>query len=333
MVRIATFFHDAAVSNNILPILKKYKYNYEWYIYVYKDSPAFKIFTASRITVIELENITQALTELHSDILLVGTSWQNKAHLEFIKIAKMLHIPSIATMDHWVSYRERFTYPHESWRENLPDFVTVNDHEAYITAQKFNLPNIISLKFYSLLEDIEIFKKSTIKERDATLFISEPTKKVALTTYEDENYWGFSEFDVIEQICKSLDSCDTSSLTIRLHPSDEEHKYDYLIKKYPNIEITMENPYKKPLIESLCEYKIIIGIDGFVLFEAMVLGKLSISLMPSSKRGCVVPIFEQNKIKVIDKNMKLSDFKKDMFMDEIKSFGIDFATMIKQIVK
>ncbi|MDD5400650.1 MAG: hypothetical protein PHQ93_05625 [Sulfurimonas sp.] len=333
MLKIASFFNDSGPSNNLLSIVKKYEKEYVWYFFVYKNSPAFKIFQNAKLPIIEIDensNITDKLKKISADIVLVGTSWQNKTHLEFIKIAKALHIPSIAFLEHWVNYRERFGYPQEFWKENLADFTTLNDEYGYEMAKDLGFSNIIKLRFDNLLDDIKIFEMGKIEERNSLLFISEPTKKVAYTTFGDENYWGFDEFRVCEEICKNMDNFSTSHLTIRLHPSDETQKYDYLIQKYPNLNIEIENPYETPLIESLCKNKIIIGIDGFVLFEAMAIGKLSISFMPSLKRECVVPIFKQNKITTFE-NLKLADFKTKNSLKEIKSFGIDFASMVKKI--
>ncbi len=333
MLKIATFFNDGGPSNNLLSIVKRYEKEYEWYFFAFKNAPAFKIFQSAKLDIIELDessNIKNELSKIAPNLIFIGTSWQNKTHLEFIKIAKREHIPCVAFLEHWVNYRERFGYPNENWKQNLPDFITLNDEHGYKMAQNLGFSNIINLRFYNLLDDIEIFQKSKIKEQNRVLFISEPTKKVASTTFGDENFWGFNEFEVCEEICKNMDKFSTSYLTIRLHPSDEAQKYDFLLQKYPNLSIEIENPYETPLIDSLCKNRVIIGIDGFVLFEAMTLGKLSISLIPSSKRECVVPIFKQNKIKSL-KNLKLTCLKQEDSTEEIKSFGIDFASMVKKI--
>ena len=333
MITIAAFCNDAAPSNNLVSIVKKYEKEFTWYFFAYKNSPAFRIFKDAGQHVAELHEKSDIENELKNtlaDVVIVGTSWQNKTHLEFIKKAREFHVPSIALLEHWVNYRERFGYPQDGWQENRADFVTLNDEFGYAIAQKLGFANAIKLRFEALLDDIQRFQTCKNEEENSVLFISEPTKKVASTTFGDENFWGFNEFEVCEEICKNMDKFSTPHLTIRLHPSDETQKYDYLLQKYPNLSIEIENPYETPLIESLCKNRIIIGIDGFVLFEAMVLGKLSISLIPSLKRECVVPIFEQNKITTL-KDLKLSDFKVKSSMDEINSFGIDFASMVKKI--
>ena len=333
MLKIAAFCNDAAPSNNLLSIVKKYETEFTWYFFAYKNSPAFRIFQDAGLHVRELHeksNIEDLLKNISTDIVIVGTSWQNRTHLEFIKKARELHTPSIALLEHWVNYRERFGYPQEGWQENIADFVTLNDEVGYAIAQELGFCNAIKLRFEALLGDMQRYQTCKNEEENRVLFISEPTKKVAFTTFGDENFWGFNEFEVCEEICKNMDKFSTSCLTIRLHPSDEIQKYDYLLQKYPNLSIEIENPYEIPLINSLCKNRVIVGIDGFVLFEAMVLGKLSISLIPSSKRECVVPIFEQNKITTLE-DLKLSDFEVKSSIDEINFFGIDFASMVKKI--
>jgi hypothetical protein len=333
VLKIAAFCNDAAPSNNLVSIVKKYEKEFTWYFFAYKNSPAFRIFQDAGLHIRELyekSNIEDLLKNISADIVIVGTSWQNRTHLEFIKKARKLHIHSIALLEHWVNYRERFGYPQDGWQENIADFVTLNDEAGYAMAQKLGFYNVVKLRFEALLDDIQRFQTCKNEEENRVLFISEPTKKVASTTFGDENFWGFNEFEVCEEICKNMDKFSTSGLTVRLHPSDEAQKYDFLLQKYPNLSIEIENPYETPLIDSLCKNRVIIGIDGFVLFEAMVLGKLSISLIPSSKRECVVPIFEQNKITTLV-DLKLSDFQVKSSMDEINSFGIDFASMVKKI--
>jgi len=333
VITIAAFCNDAAPSNNLVSIVKKYEKEFTWYFFAYKNSPAFRIFQDAGQYVAELHeksDIEDLLKNISADIVIVGTSWQNKTHLDFIKKARELHIHSIALLEHWVNYRERFGYPQKGWQENIADFVTLNDELGYSMAQKLGFSNAIKLRFEALLDDMQRFQTCKNKEQNRVLFISEPTKKVAFTTFGDENFWGFNEFEVCEEICKNMDKFSTSRLSIRLHPSDDTQKYDYLLGKYPNLSIEIENPYETPLIDSLCKNRVIVGIDGFVLFEAMVLGKLSISLIPSSKRECVVPIFEQNKITTLV-DLKLSDFQVKSSMDEINSFGIDFASMVKKI--
>jgi len=334
LIKIATFFNDAGASNNFVSLIKRYKDEYEWSFYLLKDSPAYKIFLQASMPIIEITpntDIYTTLYQLQPSIILVGTGWQNKMHLDFIRSSNQLKIPSIASLDHWTNYKERFNYPNKNWKDNLPEYITVNDEVGYKIAQNATFKNIIKLKFYNLLDEIQSFHNIKSQEQNAILFISEPTQEVAYQHYRDENYWGFDEFIVCEAICKNIRLFATNKLTIRLHPSDEPQKYNYLHEKYKHINIEIENSYETKLIDSLSGHNTIIGIDGYVLYEAMILSKLAISLLPSSNRKCLVPLFQENILQSLD-SIKLSQLKKEEQINSVASFGIDFATLIQKII-
>ena len=333
MKKIILFFYDSGPSDNVTNIIQKYKNKAKYYFFIYKNSPAYKIAQNKSlgnilIDISTITNIKKQIQSINPDFIYVGTSWQNKIHLDFIKYAKDLQIPSVASMDHWVNYRERFGYPQKNWEKNRPDFITVNDKYGYKIAKKFGFKNIIKLKFYTLLNDIKKLEQQTIKNKDEVLFISEPTRKVAKIHFGDEKYWGFDEFNLVETIISNLKYFKTKNIKIRLHPSDEVGKYDYLHNKFKNANITIQDPYTNPLLDSVASSKIIIGVDGFVLYVAKVFGKYSISYIPNNKRECVVPIFDRNHIKSINKNTKLSNFKKKDSIKSTKNFGISFEKFL-----
>lgn len=336
MKKIALFFYDSGPSDNITNIIKKYTNKAHWSFFAYKNSPAYKIVKNKSlenilIDIEQIEDIKKQIQNINPDLILVGTSWQNKTHHNFIHYAKELYIPSVAMMEHWINYRERFGYPNKNWEENKPDFITVNDNHAYSIAKKYGFKNIIKLKFYTLLNDIKKLEKQNIKEKNELLFISEPTQKVALSHFNNKNYWEFNEYKLIENIAKNIQYFQTNNLRIRLHPSDEKEKYDYLHNKFKNLKITIEDPYKIPLLTSIISSKVIIGIDGFVLYAAKILGKYSISFIPNDKRKCKVPLFKKNFINSINKNTSLKSFKKRKSFKETKKFGISFNKFLKDV--
>ncbi|MEA2091816.1 MAG: hypothetical protein U9O83_05585, partial [Campylobacterota bacterium] len=176
-------------------------------------------------------------------------------------------------------------------------------------------------------------KNTNIKEKSQLLYVSEPTKQVAQKSFGDADFWGFNEFEIAETLCENLNIFQVNTILIRLHPSDDRSKYNYLLKKYRDINIEIQNPYDKTLLHSIQESKIVIGIDGFVLYEAMVLGKVSISYIPSDKRECFVPLYKPNIIKVINKKIKLSDFKSQQTINQVEDFGIAFDKAVEIILE
>jgi len=338
MTKIILFSHDSGVSDNITNIIKAFENDFEWYFFAYKESPAWKLCEKKSLNNIlidmkTVENMKDEILKIKPNFIYLGTSWQNKVFLDFIKLGKELNISTVVAMDHWVNYRERFGYPEKNWRKNLPDFITVNDKYGYKIAKDFDFKNIIKLKFNTLLKDFKELKNIKIKEKNQLLYVSEPTKQVAQKSFGNSDYWGFNEFEIAETLCENLDTFQVNTIMIRLHPSDKKEKYDYLLQKYKNIKIKIQDPFKSPLLHSLQESKIVIGIDGFVLYEAMLLGKRSISYIPSNKRECFVPLYKQNTIKTINKNIKLTDFKSKQTISEVKNFGVSFNKAVKIILK
>lgn len=332
MIKITVFSNDAGPSENIINVIKKFHNDYIWNILVYENSPANILFDKVNIQVDIIDkktNLEKLLIKENPNILYITTSWQNKIHLSFIKLARRLNIKSLVSMDHWVNYRERFDYPNKGWQNNLPDFMSVNDTDAYKLAKSYGFKGVLPLKYYTLLNDFDKLETFDADELNQLLFISEPTKKVAKTLYNNENYWGFNEFEIVENICNNISLFKTNYLKIRLHPSDEAQKYDYINKKFPNLHIEIENPYENELLSSIVRARNIIGVDGVVLYKAKVLGKKVISFIPTSKRECTVPLFKENILKDIE--IDLSICKKENSIETVKNFGLDFNEVVKKI--
>lgn len=333
MIKITLFSNDAGPTENIINIIKEFEYDYEWSIFVYEQSPARNLFEKANIKTTFIDantNLEELLKKENPQILYVTTSWQNKTHITLIKLAKKLGIKSLSSMDHWVNYRQRFNYPQQNWQSNLPDFMSINDTYAYELANSYGFKGVLPIKFYTLLNDFKKLKTYSEQEKNQLLFISEPTLSVAKTLYNDENYWGFSEYELLETICDNLHLFQVEVLKIRLHPSDEPNKYDYIHEKYPHLQLKIENPYESDVFYSILESKKIIGVDGVVLFKAKILGKTSISLLLSNKRECTVPLFKEN---IIYDIKDIAQCKKQHSKEEIKNFGLPFNKLIEKILE
>lgn len=321
MRKLVFFLNDSAVCINVKPILERYGSIFEFEILCLSGSVVEKILDNFKLNFID-----ESLEKLPDcDIFFTGTSWQNDLHLKLIKIAKKQGVKSVALMEHWVNYESRFLKNNELV---MPDFFLINDEFAYEIAKNLGLKNVLKLEFLKLKNDILRYKSLRVKEKNAVLFISEPTSDVALKSYNDANFWGFSEFDVVENIALNLSFFNAKHLTIRPHPSDKLDKYNYMKKKFPNLFIKIENPYKNDIIKSIKKHKFIIGIDGFALYLALVLGKNSISFMPSEKRKCVVP--EITKVRKIS---EISYKKPKNLQKQTKKFGLSFKKIVDLVQK
>ena len=88
------------------------------------EGPALNIFRR-KLSICETLSLETALEQ--AEWLLCGTSWQSDLEWRAIAIARKQGKRSVAFLDHWVNYRERFI---RNGIEHLPDELWVGDAEA-----------------------------------------------------------------------------------------------------------------------------------------------------------------------------------------------------------
>ena len=328
MKRIALFAHDAGGAEILLELLKASLNVGEFRIFSLVDSPCYTLIKTKKLEhfwseiTFDKNDIEAKLTQFQPSIILYGTGWQNHLEYHFLDYAKTHNLPSMAFLDHWTNYRERFGYPEKNWENNLPSFIVAHDQTSYDKATAFGLPNVIAIKNYALLSQLKEAQNvlSKIQEKNTLLFLSEPTAKVATRAFGDAYGWGFTEKEVFEDIlaCKTLLGCE--DILIRLHPSDTPQTYQA-------IDSTVRFSTAS-LLEDIACAKIIIGIDTVALYTAYLLGKKVISYIPSTKRECSVPLPHTNQLTSFE-HFTLEQLSSASHNPQ--NFGMDFALFLKTI--
>jgi len=183
-----------------------------------------------------------------AQVLISGTS--SASNLEHLarKLARLRGIPSVAVLDHWVNYRERF---HRHGEEVLPDALWVSDDEAYALAKAMfpNLP-LLQLPNHWInglsntvreLRSTEHFFCNPRQPARRLLYLLEPIglswplPPATFSTFPspDGEFQGLHYF--FQQIPRlvhqgwvsPLDQLD--GIALRPHPSEPAGKYDALI--------------------------------------------------------------------------------------------------------
>ena len=329
MREIAVVIHDAGAAQVLVSLIKA-NFDYaNWHIFTPLNSPAHKITDSNG-----LKLQTSTVKEISPDLIFYGTSWQNDFHLDFLNYAKKHTIKTVAFLDNWENYRKRFN-------NIFPDFICVNDNLAYETAKYEGLTSLIKMKDYATINILN--KRKNIKEQNTLLILSEPTARVAKNSYDDANYWGYTETSWMQDILDNFELFECSSLTIRLHPSDNPLMYENIMQSYKHINYTIEQKselidnlllnytieQKSELIDNLLSSKIILGNNTVALYYAYLLNKLSISYIPSKNRTCNLPIAKRNQIQSFHQ-FKLSNFEKNS-SNRVNEFGIDFKTLLERL--
>lgn len=251
------------------------------------DGPAVNIFRnkiGNQCSMLLADAIAQ------SDWVLCGTSWQSGLERNAISLAKASKMKTVAFLDHWVNFKERFQ---EKGLVVLPDEIWVGDIEAErIALSTFEGVNI-ALKPNPYFEDLELAIKNiklgiSNKKEYSVLYVCEPIREHALIQYGNERYWGYTEEDALCYFLENMNSlgCNITKIKIRPHPSESKNKYDWALK---DPIISMEIGGNKTLLEEIAEADMVVGCESMAMVVGLLAKKRVISSIPMGGRVCSLP--------------------------------------------
>ena len=265
------------------------------------DGPALKVFKdiAPKSAIHPSSNITSLIVE-DNPLVLTGSSWMPDWERDAIGHAKDASLEVWSVLDHWTNFRERFVPASDwniqglDWKYHLPDKVLVCDDYAMGIALDENFPpNILKrIPNYALMD----FKKKIDSARHEApsrpksdgsfhlLYISEPIADDLKVTYGTSDYWGYTEFTLLEDVLKAKP--ENITLRVRLHPNETSGKYAAILSKTSNVEISHGNE----LINDLSWSDSVVGAHSMALALALEAGLPTISYIPkNATKQCVLP--------------------------------------------
>lgn len=265
------------------------------------DGPAVGIFQR-KLGECELTSLDDAVHQ--SDWLLCGTSWASSLERNAIMKGRMTGKKVIAYLDHWVNYRERFQCGETAC---YPDEIWVGDEYAYGIAASLirNVP--ISLHDNPYVQDLKQRVKDTVQQGltsggkyiDRVLYVCEPIKEHALTQHGDERYWGYTEDDAMRYFFQymRLLGLDAPSLRIRLHPSENIGKYDWVLNTLCPCDVTIS---KEPdLLNDILESDVVVGCTSMAMYVGVLAEKRVVSVIPEGGQACSIPAKEIEHLQVM----------------------------------
>lgn len=327
---IAVVSHDAGCSELLCALMSHHLDHVTWHIFAHPQSSMAIICERNDLAFTPIGDAILQLQALKPDALLFGTGWQERVERPYVAYCKQHAIPTVAFLDHWSSYRERFGYPDKNWEDNCGNFTVVHDKLALKTAIELKLPNPIALPNFYLQKLLIESKNKILSPPHTLLFLSEPTDIVAKKIYGDENYWGFTQYTVLEDILKNFSGFECTDLIIRLHPSETSPKYKEFVNMYPHIKIQINNANTFDLTSQILNAKAILGFNSMALYTAALMGKPVLSYLPTHNREFLLPLPASQQFRTLN-DLKASSLSPiPLSLDD---FGMDFALFLETLTK
>jgi hypothetical protein len=230
--------------------------------------------------------------------LLCGTSWQSDLEWRAIRLARAAGKRSVAFLDHWVNYRERFERQGELC---LPDEIWVGDeYAARLAAACFGgLPirTVGNPYLQDMQAEIQALRGKPCTGR-VSLYVCEPVRAHARELFGDERHLGYVEEEAIEYFLRHLPSIapQVDSVLLRLHPSETPGKYSWVAAR-ANVPVRISSA--TTLLQDIALAEIVVGCESMAMVVALMAGRRVLSSIPPGGRPCVLPHTEIESIQTL----------------------------------
>lgn len=213
--------------------------------------------------------------------LITGTGWASSLEHDARKVANRYRIRSIAVLDHWTNYAERFSLGGETV---LPDEIWVVDPYAEQLARRL-FPEIMVRRhkdFYAE-QQIEKIAPISVTTPNELLYLLEPAR----------SEWGRrgkpGEFQALRFFIASLPQLglpEGTSIRLRPHPSDPPGKYDAFLGQVDGAQVSYASG---TLAEALSRSRWVAGCQTYAMTLALRVGRVVYGSLPPWAPPCVLP--------------------------------------------
>lgn len=254
------------------------------------EGPAQAIFSRKCAGAVRESALDAALGE--ASLVLCGTSWQSDLEWRALRRARERGIPSVAFLDHWVNYRERFT---RADGQCLPGEIWVGDEYAETLARQLFADTPVKRVDNPYVDDVRrelAAAAAALPARNFTgsrvLYVCEPVREHALRQHGDERYWGYVEEDAAEYFLRNIAGVvpDVARIVVRAHPSEPADKYAWLASLSP---MPIEFSGGATLAQEIAAADVVVGCESMAMVVALHAGKRVFSSIPPGGRACVLP--------------------------------------------
>lgn len=291
---IAVVSHDAGGAE----ILSSYLRQQELESLFVLEGPARKIFEC-KMGGIQILPLEEALRQAES--ILCGTSWQSELEFNALRLAGSLGKRSVAFLDHWTNYRERFVRSGESC---LPDEIWVGDSCAESMAIEIFPGLPVRLIENPYFQDIRRklnglpMRRSPSSGGISVLYVCEPIREHGRLQFDDERHWGYVEEEALRYFLVNISVLGRSidRILIRPHPSEPRNKYAWAQHEF---DLPIMQGGTKSLVEEIAEADVVVGCESMAMVIALFAGRRVVSSIPPGGKACVLPQREIESLQVL----------------------------------
>lgn len=309
MSKILFFARDPGGANCIIPIIKGIKSERGCIVEVLAKDRALDRIKSAGITSEHIDSkcdsnnissISEFLGKKAYDVVVTATSVDDFAERFIWSCCKERGIPSIAIVDQWTNLGIRFSrfnysqedeYRRVGTHDYVPDYICVMDE----LARKMIIREGISEKLVVVtgqphFDSVKLKFSQVNGEREESrktiTFVSEPIFR-DYDNYGKENYWGFNEFSIFEELIESIRNSLMSrdlllNVIVRPHPRDDLEKWVQTVGLVDDLNISIDNI--STTYELLKKSSLVCGMSSMMLLEAAICDVPIMSIMIGLKR-------------------------------------------------
>lgn len=284
---VAIVCHDAGAANIIFAGLQ----GPTGPLRVFAAGPAAKIASAFLPGVELLPSIPEALDGAAS--LISGTGWATNFEHDARVAAAATGIVSVAVIDHWVNYPERFI---RDGQRQLPQRIWVSDPDAVAEARRHFDPATIDLVPNAYLDgQLKQIVPNEEVSSQRLLYVLEPMRS-------DWARGVPGEFQALDYLVSNLERLGLPAdlqIALRPHPSEAANKYDAWRESHGHLSIVMDT--SPDMASAISRARWIAGCESFGLVLALKAGRKVFCTLPPWAPACRLPQTDLVHIKTLDR--------------------------------
>ncbi|MDJ0795535.1 MAG: hypothetical protein QNJ51_01660 [Calothrix sp. MO_167.B12] len=294
----------------------------------YAKGPAIRQFQRLDVacTAVSQEHHT-LFSRLAGDILLTGTSQYDDFELDAIVWAKKKGIPSIAVLDYWANYRQRFQLSGDPNAEPIfPDTITAIDEVCREGMLADGLPEsqiqVVGQPYFSWLLARQQGIKNIVKPPQYIFFASQPNA---------------NEVEILRILINVLSEYQPlEKLLIRFHPRQGKCPVSLELLEKSGLPFAIDE--STDTLATLSQQDMVLGITSIILIEAALMGIPAGSLvmgiqdtLMTNKYGLTIPLTSPEKLRYFLNFCKKIEINQ-WFVEQQCDANLQVAELCKTII-